>query len=92
MAKKGVAFVPIIRQPPAQEHPLIVKWTPIFQEALKDGIQLVHYKNPITQENDITMLVFDNRVLAQTAPRHNTMSSMDMAEYYKIMEQMQGQK
>mgnify|MGYP001158042509 FL=1 len=89
MAKKGVAFVPIIRQPPAQEHPLIVKWTPIFQEALKDGIQLVHYKNPITQENDITMLVFDNRVLAQTAPRHNTMSSMDMSEYYKVMEQMQ---
>jgi hypothetical protein len=38
------------------------------------------------------MLVFDNRVLAQTAPRSNTMSNMDMAEYYKIMEQMQGQR
>ena len=59
---------------------------------MKDGIQLVHYKNPITKENDITMLVFDNRVLAQTAPRTNTMSNMDMAEYYRIMEQMNTQQ
>jgi len=89
MAKKGVAFVPIIRPPEAPEHPTIVKWTPYIQEMLKDGIQIVHYKNPITGENDITMLVFDNRVLAHTAPRHSTMSTMDMAEYYKVLEQMQ---
>jgi len=92
MAKKGVAFVPIIRPPPKQEHPLIVKWTPIFQEALKDGIQILHYRNPISGQNDITMLVFDNRILAQTAPRHNTMSDMDMAEYYKVLEQMPSQR
>jgi len=92
MAKKGVAFVPIMRTEEKPDHPLIVKWTPIFQEALKDGIQIVHYKNPITKENDITMLVFDNRVLAQTAPRTNTMSNMDMAEYYRIMEQMNTQQ
>ncbi len=91
MAKKGVAFVPIMRTPEQPEHPLIVKWTPIFQEAMRDGVQIVHYKNPVTNENDITMLVFDNRVLALTAPRSNTMSNMDMAEYYKIMEQMQEQ-
>jgi hypothetical protein len=91
MAKKGVAFVPIIRPPQIPDHPLIVKWTPIIQEALRDGIQIVHYTNPVTKENDITMLVFDNRVLAQTAPRHNTMSNMDMAEYYRVLEQMQGQ-
>ena len=92
MAKKGVAFIPIIRPPDTPEHPLIVKWTPIFQEALKDGVQIVHYKNPVTKENDITMLVFDNRVLANTAPRHNTMKSMDMAEYYKVVEQMHSQQ
>jgi len=92
MAKKGVAFVPIIRPAPKEEHPLIVKWTPIFQEALRDGIQILHYKNPISMENDITMLVFDNRVLAQTAPRQNTMSDMDMAEYYKVLEQMPSQR
>ena len=45
-----------------------VKWTPVFIEAQKDGIQIVHYTNPITGENDITMLVFDNRTLAATAP------------------------
>ena len=89
MAKKGVAFVPIVRQPKEAEHPLIVKWTPIIQEAMKDGIQIVHYKNPVTNENDLTMLVFDNRVLKNTAPRHNTMKTMDMAEYYKVLEEMQ---
>jgi hypothetical protein len=92
MAKKGVAFVPIIRPPEVPEHPVIVKWTPYIQEMLRDGIQIVHYKNPVTGENDITMLVFDNRVLAQTAPRPNTMSTMDMGEYYKVLEQMQAQK
>ena len=88
MAKKGVAFVPIVRQPKIEEHPLIVKWTPVFREAMKDGIQIVHYTNPVTHDNDITMLVFDNRVLQNTAPRGNSMKTMDMAEYYKIIEQM----
>jgi len=91
MAKKGVAFVPIVRQPKIPDHPLIVKWTPVFQEAMKDGIQIVHYTNPITKENDITMLVFDNRVLQNTAPRGNSMKSMDMAQYYDVIQQMESQ-
>lgn len=89
MAKKGVAFVPIVRQPKIEEHPLIVKWTPVFREAMKDGIQIVHYTNPVTNENDITMLVFDNRVLQNTAPRGNSMKTMDMAQYYDVIQQME---
>jgi hypothetical protein len=27
--------------------------------------------------------------LKNTAPRHNTMKTMDMAEYYKVLEEMQ---
>ncbi len=90
MAKQGVALVPIRRQPAEPEHPLIVKWTPIFKEAMKDGIQIVHYTNPISGENDITMLVFDNRIMKNTAPIGNSLKSMDMKEYYEIIQQMEG--
>ena len=68
---------------------MIVKWTPIFKEAMKDGIQIVHYQNPITKENDITMLVFDNRILKSTAPTGNMMRNMDMKEYYEVIQQME---
>jgi len=58
-------------------------------EAQKDGIPIVHYRNPITGDNDITMLVFDNRVLQATMPSDNTLSStMDMAKYHQVVEQM----
>ena len=89
MAKQGVALVPIRRQPKEPENPLIVKWTPIFKEAMKDGIQIVHYTNPVTKENDITMLVFDNRILKNTAPTGNSLKSMDMAEYYDVIQRME---
>ena len=89
MAKKGVAFIPVKRGPPKEEHPLIVKWTPAFIEAQKDGLPIVHYTNPITGENDITMIVFDNRVLQTTAPTGTTLKSMDMARYYEVINEME---
>ena len=51
------------------------------------GVQ--HIQNPITKENDITMLVFDNRVLQRTAPTGNMMRNMDMKEYYEVIQQME---
>tara|TARA_B100000287_G_scaffold314700_1_gene298205 strand:+ start:3463 stop:4221 length:759 start_codon:yes stop_codon:yes gene_type:complete len=92
LAKKGVALVPVKKSPKKEEHPLIVKWTPVFMEARKDGIPVVHYRNPVTGDNDITMLVFDNRVLQATMPSDNTLSStMDMAKYHKVVEEMSRQ-
>ena len=88
LKKKGVAFVPVKRGPKKEEHPLIVKWTPAFIEAQKDGLPIVHYKNPITGENDITMIVFDNRVLQATAPTGNVLKNMDMANYHQVIEEM----
>ena len=88
MAKKGVAFVPIKKAEKKPEHPLIVKYTPVFLEAQKDGIPVMHFRNPITGQNDITMLVFDNRVLQSSAPTGTTLSSMDMAQYHQVVEQM----
>ena len=75
-----------------KEHPLIVKWTPVFIEAQRDGIQIQHYKNPLTGENDITTLVFDNRVLQATAPTGTKLSTMDMAAYHQVIEQMSKQQ
>jgi hypothetical protein len=88
MKKKGVSFVPIKKSPKKQESPLIVKWTPAFIEAQRDGLPIIHYKNPMTGENDITMIVFDNRLLANTMPQNTTLgSNMSVDQYYKMIEQ-----
>jgi hypothetical protein len=93
MAKRGVAFVPIKRQENKEpEHPLIVKWTPVFLEAQKDGIQIIHINNPETGENDVTFLVFDNRKLQHTAPTGTVLKSMDMAKYHQVVEEMAKQQ
>ena len=85
MAKKGVAFVPIKKA--EKKRTLIVKYTPVFLEAQKDGIPVMRFRNPVGQ-NDITMLVFDNRVLQSSAPTGTRLSSMDMAQYHQVVEQM----
>ena len=100
MAKKGVAFIPIKRQKPQEtEHPLIVKYTPVFIEMQKDGIPMMHFTSPGCPncghgkgQNDITIPIFDNRLLQSTAPTGNTLSTMDMTEYYSVIEQMGEQK
>ena len=76
MKKKGVAFVPVVKKKnTTPEHPLIEKWTPVFEEAEKDGIEVIHRKDPITGENDITMLIFDNRVLKTKKARGTSLEN-----------------
>jgi hypothetical protein len=77
LKKKGVAFIPIKRSPQKSEHPLIVKWEQAFIEAKKDGIPIMHYKNPTTGKNDITLLIFDNRVLEATMPQGTTIAGTE---------------
>ena len=85
--EEGVKFVPIKKSPKKEEHPLIVKWTPAFIEAQRDGLPVIHYKNPVTGENDITMIVFDNRVLANTMPQNTSLgSNMSVNKYYEMLE------
>lgn len=87
MRKKGVKFVPIKKGPKKQQSPLIVKWTPAFIEAQRDGLPIIHYKNPVTGENDITMIVFDNRLLANSMPQNTTLgSNMSVDKYYQMIE------
>ena len=76
MKKKGVAFVPVVKKKSnVPEHPLIVKWTPVFEEAKKDGVQVIHYSDPITKENKLTMLIFDNEVLKWKKARGTTLET-----------------
>lgn len=98
MAKKGVAFVPIKKAAKKPEHPLIVKYTPVFMEMQKDGIPMMHFTSPGCPncghgagQQDLTIPVFDNRVLQATAPTGNTLSTMDMAKYHQVVEEMSKQ-
>ena len=85
LAKRGVAFVPIKRhKDTTPEHPLITKWSPVFAEAQKDGISVVHYKNPMTGENDVTMLVFDMRLLKVTTPTGTKLNPTDAPKYDQV--------
>ena len=60
----------------------------MFEEALRDpGISVSHYKNPETGENDITTIVFDNRILKTTAIRGKALDS----EYVIETEQEESQ-
>ena len=48
-------------------HPLITKYEPFFAEISADarkspGINMQHYTNPVTGENDITTITFDMRM------------------------------
>ena len=49
---------------------MLEKYEPFFAELEKDsrktkGISLIHYTNPMTNENDMTMIVFDLRIFQQ---------------------------
>ena len=87
MKKKESSLFQSRKGPKKEESPLIVKWTPAFIEAQRDGLPIIHYKNPITGENDITMIVFDNRLLANTMPQNTTLgSNMSVDKYYQMVE------
>ena len=73
MKKKGVSFIPIRIEEVVQTNPLLNKWSEAFMEAEKDGIPIMHYKNPITGENDLSIMVFDNRTLNATFERADTL-------------------
>ncbi len=76
MKKKGVSFIPVRREERVHTHPIMQKWEQAFIEAKKDGIPIMHYRNPLTGENDLTILVFDNRLLQAVPERANTLSGV----------------
>ena len=70
--KKGVSIVTVpvsavTNQSIGSSHPLVTKYEPFFAEISADsrkskGINMQHYTNPVTGENDITTITFDMRM------------------------------
>ena len=73
MVKKGVSTIAVpisIIKKKDNTPELLKKYEPFFVELEKDsksqpGISLLHYKNPETGINDVTMIVFDLRLFQQ---------------------------
>lgn len=73
MVKKGVSTVavPISMVKKKDNTPeFLAKYEPFFKELEQDskktsGISILHYQNPATKLNDVTMIVFDLRIFQQ---------------------------
>ena len=68
--KRGVSVVTVPVASIAKKDrtpPMLEKYEPFFDELMRDskkteGINIIHYKNPVTKQNDVTMVVFDLRI------------------------------
>jgi hypothetical protein len=95
--KKGVSVVTvpissITKKDPTP--PFLEKYEPFFAELEKDsrksnGISILHYKNPSTNINDVTMIVFDLRIFQEEL---NAMNQPTAAFQQMMMGQMTQQK
>ena len=95
--KKGVSVVTvpissITKKDPTP--PFLEKYEPFFAELEKDsrksnGISILHYKNPSTNINDVTMIVFDLRIFQEEL---NAMNQPTAAFQQMMMGQMIKQK
>ena len=71
--KKGVSIVSIpvtAAASTAPPHPMVSKYESFFAEIMADsrkskGINVQFYTNPQTEENDLTVITFDNRMFKQ---------------------------
>ena len=70
--KKGVSLVSVpvatlAGSDTGPQHPMVDKYEPFFAEIMSDsrkskGITVQFYANPETEENDLTVITFDNRM------------------------------
>ena len=78
--KRGVSIVTVPVQSNKKKDPtpaMLQKYEPFFAELERDagktkGISILHYKNPVTDVNDVTMIVFDLRIFQQELQALNT--------------------
>lgn len=98
--KRGVSVVtvPISSIAVKDSTPtMLEKYEPFFDQLLQDskktnGINIIHYKNPVSNKNDITMVVFDLRIFEHelammnrpTQAFQNMMSNQNAHEYESV--------
>jgi len=95
--KKGVSVVTVPISSLTKKDPtppFLEKYEPFFAELEKDsrntnGISILHYKNPVTEVNDVTMVVFDLRIFQEEL---NAMTQPTVAFQQMMMGQMVQQK
>lgn len=95
--KKGVSVVTVPISSLTKKDPtppFLEKYEPFFAELEKDsrntnGISILHYKNPVTEVNDVTMVVFDLRIFQEEL---NAMTQPTVAFQQMMMGQMAQQK
>ena len=71
--KRGVSIVTVPVSSFKKKDPtpeMLKKYEPFFAELERDagktkGINVLHYANPLTGQNDVTMVVFDLRIFQQ---------------------------
>jgi len=78
--KRGVSIVTVPVASVKKKDPqpaMLQKYEPFFAELERDagktkGISILHYKNPVTEVNDVTMIVFDLRIFQAELEALNT--------------------
>ena len=78
--KRGVSIVTVPVASVKKKDPqpaMLQKYEPFFAELERDagktkGISILHYKNPVTKVNDVTMIVFDLRIFQAELEAMNT--------------------
>ena len=78
--KRGVSIVTVPVAAVKKKDPqpaMLQKYEPFFAELERDagktkGISILHYKNPVTEVNDVTMIVFDLRIFQAELEALNT--------------------
>ena len=73
---------------------MLEKYEPFFQQLMQDakktkGINIIHYQNPVSKQNDVTMVVFDLRIFEHELAMMNqpTQAFQNMMSNQNALEQ-----
>ena len=77
--------------------PMLQKYEKFFAELQKDskaysGINILHYRNPVTQLNDVTMIVFDLRIFQHELEQMEAQAAEAFQGMLQQQQQMQTQQ
>lgn len=97
--KKGVSLVSVpvatlAGTETGPQHPMVDKYEPFFAEIMADsrkskGITVQFYANPETEENDLTVITFDNRMFQKELLDMKTPTQAFQEVLAQQMQQMQ---
>ncbi len=95
--KRGVSVVTVPVASIAKKDPtppMLQKYEPFFEQLMHDskktkGINIIHHQNPVSKQNDVTMVVFDLRIFEHELAMMNqpTQSFQNMMSNQNALEQ-----